>query len=109
MPSHGINRSSILLGATLRKSCRRSEKSLFRAIFISDKVRNMNIRAIGFDYGGVIGGSPGSVFEKGVGDILGVNRELFKKIYFENNFLVNTGKLTWDEFWKLSYNFVYEF
>ena len=69
-------------------------------VFISDKVRNMNIRAIGFDYGGVIEGSPGSVFEKGVGDILGVNRELFKKVYFENNFLVNTGKLTWNEFWK---------
>lgn len=60
----------------------------------------MNIRAIGFDYGGVIEGSPGSIFEKGAGDILGVSRELFKKVYFENNFLVNTGKLTWDEFWK---------
>jgi len=60
----------------------------------------MNIRAIGFDYGGVIKGSPGSIFEKGVGDILGVSRELFKKVYFENNFLVNTGKLSWEEFWK---------
>ncbi len=60
----------------------------------------MNIRAIGFDYGGVIEGDSGSVFEKGVGDLLGIDKETFKKVYFENNFLVNTGQLSWEEFWK---------
>ena len=59
------------------------------------------IKAIGFDYGGVIWGEPGSKFVEELSKILGVNVEQFNKAYFSFNILLNTDKLTVEEFWKL--------
>lgn len=62
-------------------------------------------KAIGFDYGGVIGGRGkiGLAFtEKIAGEILGVPVEEYRKVYFAHNHLINTGKVTgWREFWPI--------
>jgi epoxide hydrolase-like predicted phosphatase len=62
------------------------------------------IKAIGFDYGGVIGGghSAGSKFTKEISQALGISTEEYRKKYFSMNYLINTGKIaTWLEFWKI--------
>jgi len=61
----------------------------------------MDIRAIGFDYGGVIEGEPGSNFNKKASVFLGVDVETFRKSYFKFNTLANTGKINWDECWTM--------
>jgi putative hydrolase of the HAD superfamily len=60
----------------------------------------MNIKAIGFDYGGVVAGIPGPEFERQVTGLLGVDLETFKSAYFEFNHLMNNNVLSRDEFWK---------
>lgn len=57
------------------------------------------IKAVGFDWGGVIAGEPGSVFEKKACQLLNVSLEEFKKTYFSMNHLANNGILMWSEFW----------
>lgn len=62
------------------------------------------IKAVGFDYGGVLGGVGyvGSEFTERVASILGVDVDTYKDVYFGMNNLVNLGEIeSWDEFWKL--------
>jgi len=64
----------------------------------------MSIKAVGFDYGGVIGGvgSTGAGFTKQICEILGVDDATYKKVYFGMNYKINTGEIqSWHEFWKL--------
>jgi len=60
----------------------------------------MNFKAIGFDYGGVIAGIPGTEFNKRVTDLLGVEPKTFQDVYFEFNHLMNNNILSWQDFWK---------
>ncbi len=60
----------------------------------------MSIKAIGFDYGGVVAGIPGPEFERQAVGLLGVDLETFKSAYFEFNHLMNNNVLSRDEFWK---------
>ncbi len=60
----------------------------------------MRFRAVGFDYGGVIAGIPGSEFEKKASKLLNVNLEKFKNTYFKFNYLLNHNILTTEKFWK---------
>jgi len=59
------------------------------------------IRAIGFDFGGVIGGDPsiGHRFTKNSADLLGVTVEEWRKVYFSINNLINTDKKSKRDFW----------
>jgi FMN phosphatase YigB (HAD superfamily) len=62
------------------------------------------IKAVGFDYGGVIGGvgSTGVNFTKQISEILGVDEATYKDVYFGMNHKINTGEIeSWHEFWKL--------
>jgi len=59
------------------------------------------IKAVGFDYGGVMTGKPGSFFSNKVSNLLGISPEKYKEEYFKINHLPSTGKITWDEFWKM--------
>lgn len=61
----------------------------------------MGYRAIGFDYGGVIKGLPGSVFNRDVSALLGVTVDRYQKAYFAHNKKVNRGEVTWEELWSL--------
>jgi putative hydrolase of the HAD superfamily len=58
-------------------------------------------KAIGFDYGGVIKGEPGSFFAAGISEVLTVAPEQFQQAYFRYNKRLNRGELTWLELWKL--------
>ncbi|MFA4818472.1 MAG: HAD family phosphatase [Patescibacteria group bacterium] len=58
----------------------------------------MNIRAIGFDYGGVIDDQPPG-FMAGIAEILGVPLDELKKVYFHHNSLVNVDGVPYDKFW----------
>lgn len=63
-----------------------------------------NIEAVGFDYGGVIGGGRrvGNKFTSEMCQLLKIDEETYRKTYFSMNDLINTGKVdTWLEFWKL--------
>ncbi len=62
------------------------------------------IKAIGFDYGGVIGGvgTTGVNFTKQICEILEVDDSTYKDVYFGMNYKINTGEIdNWHEFWKL--------
>jgi putative hydrolase of the HAD superfamily len=59
------------------------------------------IKAIGFDWGGVISGSPGREFDKQVSQLLGVTPDEFQKTYFSMNELINNGVLEKEDFWRL--------
>jgi len=62
----------------------------------------MNFKAIGFDYGGVIGGvgSTGVAFNVQVCDLLGIDEGTYRNIYFNLNHMINLGEVTtWREFW----------
>ena len=61
----------------------------------------MAIKAIGFDYGGVIKGNPGAIFGAGITNILGVTDEQFYQAYYRHNKAVNRGEISWPELWKL--------
>lgn len=64
----------------------------------------MSIKAVGFDYGGVIGGvgSNGLNFTRQICEILGVDEPTYKDVYFGMNYKINTGEIeSWHEFWKL--------
>ena len=59
------------------------------------------MKAIGFDFGGVIGGDPniGHEFTTMSADLLGVTTEEWRKVYFSLNNLINTGKKSKHDFW----------
>lgn len=59
------------------------------------------IKAIGFDFGGVVGGDPniGHEFTKASADLLGVTTKVWRKVYFSLNNLINTGKKSKRDFW----------
>ena len=60
----------------------------------------MKYKAIGFDYGGVIIGQPGSIFSSKICEILEINLETFRGVYFKNNSLLNKHRISYDEFWR---------
>ncbi|MBU0576483.1 HAD-IA family hydrolase [Patescibacteria group bacterium] len=61
----------------------------------------MKTKAIGFDYGGVIGGI-GNNFTESICGVLNIPKEEYREIYFSHNYLINTGKVsTWKEFWPI--------
>lgn len=65
----------------------------------------MRYKAIGFDYGGVINGKPGSYFDKAVCELLNVTEEDYKRVYFSHNRKFNAGKpISEQELWKLILN-----
>jgi epoxide hydrolase-like predicted phosphatase len=45
----------------------------------------MKYRAVGFDYGGVLYGLPGKVFDANIAALLGVEVEDYRKVYFAHN------------------------
>ena len=62
------------------------------------------IKAICFDYGGVIGGvgAVGANFTQQACEVLGVDMRTYKDVYFGMNHKINTGEIeTWREFWRL--------
>jgi HAD superfamily hydrolase (TIGR01509 family) len=64
----------------------------------------MNYKAVGFDYGGVIGGvgTTGGAFTEKACKLLGVDKEQYRVIYFSLNSKINLGEITsWREFWAL--------
>ncbi len=64
----------------------------------------MKYRAIGFDYGGVIGagGMSGPNFNKRVCQLLDITKERYQEVYFSLNHLINLGEVsTWREFWQI--------
>lgn len=61
----------------------------------------MKVKAIGFDYGGVIGGvvREKASFTQRMAQVIGVTPNEFRQVYFKINHLVNAGQLTsWAEF-----------
>lgn len=60
----------------------------------------MAIRAVGFDYGGVIAGQPGSIFAQSVADFLGVSLRDFQLAYFKYNIALNRAEVGFTDFWK---------
>ena len=60
----------------------------------------MKYKAIGFDYGGVIVGEPISGFYSVLSSILDIDIATIKKIYFENNYLMNIGGESYVDMWK---------
>ncbi len=54
------------------------------------------IKAIGFDYGGVLGGDAeaGKRFKAQVCELINVSMEAWESAYFSKNHLINTGKVT---------------
>jgi HAD superfamily hydrolase (TIGR01509 family) len=64
----------------------------------------MRYRAIGFDYGGVIKGLPGSVFTENICNFLEVEVDEYREAYFRHNKKVNRGEIDWPELWRLVLN-----
>jgi epoxide hydrolase-like predicted phosphatase len=60
----------------------------------------MQYKAIGFDYGGVINGKPGSFFTEKFCEFVGVSKEEYKKVYFAYNRKFNADEpITERELW----------
>jgi putative hydrolase of the HAD superfamily len=60
----------------------------------------MNFKAIGFDYSGVIAGISSAEFSSRVINLLNVDPQIFKEVYYKFNKLVNTNVLTPADFWR---------
>lgn len=62
----------------------------------------MKYKAIGFDYGGVINGKPGSYFNNAICQLLDITEENYKRVYFSHNRKFNAGKpISERELWAL--------
>lgn len=62
----------------------------------------MKYKAIGFDYGGVINGKPGSYFNTAICQLLDITEEDYKRVYFSHNRKFNAGKpISERELWAL--------
>lgn len=60
----------------------------------------MKYRAVGFDWGGVINGQPGFVFDEKFCELVGVTNEAYKQAYFRHNRSYNAGQpITPEELW----------
>ncbi len=59
------------------------------------------IKAIGFDWGGVLNGRPGKFFGQSVATLLGISYQQYLDAYFKHNKKVNRGEVTWEELWTL--------
>lgn len=74
-------------------------------IGLSSYNQNMNgFKAVGFDYGGVIGGYgfDGEKFAVEMSQAIGISVEEYKKRYYEINSLANTGEVNnTEDFWRL--------
>jgi HAD superfamily hydrolase (TIGR01509 family) len=55
-----------------------------------------NIRAIGFDWGGVVFQTPGGSFNNEAAAFLEIDKEKFRQAYFQHNHMVNKGPDTKD-------------
>lgn len=60
----------------------------------------MNYRAIGFDYGGVIYGQPGPLFNRELARRVGADEGVMMREYFSRNHQANVGILSFDEVWQ---------
>lgn len=61
----------------------------------------MSYKAIGFDYGGVIYGAPGSVMMQAAADFLAVPIDTLRAVFFANNHYLNVEKsMSWVELWQ---------
>lgn len=60
----------------------------------------MNIKAIGFDYSGVIAGLPSTQFNQKICSVLGITLAEYQSTYFRLNYLLNENNLKPKEFWK---------
>ncbi|TAH33439.1 HAD family hydrolase [Candidatus Saccharibacteria bacterium] len=64
----------------------------------------MKYKAIGFDYGGVIGGvnAIGTNFKQQVCELLDIDGDTYSNVYFAINHKINLGEIaTWREFWTI--------
>jgi putative hydrolase of the HAD superfamily len=61
---------------------------------------NSKFKAVGFDYGGVVYGKPGSYFDARVSQLLDMTVEEFRQEYLRVNYKVNNGILSKDVFWE---------
>lgn len=59
------------------------------------------MKAIGFDWGGVLNGKPGKYFAEAVASEIGVTVEQYQTAYFHHNQKVNKGEVTWQQLWEL--------
>ena len=59
----------------------------------------MYIKAVGFDWGGVIKGRIGSGFTMDACELISVDLESFRNAYFAHNKDVNRGDIDWPELW----------
>ncbi len=61
---------------------------------------SMKYQAVGFDYSGVVFGTPSTTFDSLVSNCLGVSVTEFKRSYFKFNHLFNNNLLTKQELWR---------
>lgn len=59
------------------------------------------IKAVGFDWGGVLNGEPSAVFDQQIADLLEVTPQEYLDVYFKYNRKLNSGEITWEELWTL--------
>lgn len=60
----------------------------------------MKYKAVGFDYGGVLAGPPGSGFGKEVCKLLKIDKQRYDELYFSRYRRLNLDQVTWLELWK---------
>jgi len=60
----------------------------------------MQYKAVGFDYGGVLAGPPGSGFGKEVSKLLNIDRQRYDELYFSRYRRLNLDQITWLDLWK---------
>ncbi len=66
----------------------------------SEKMGKRTIKAIVFDYGGVIEGKPNPDFLLNMSRILDIDYEICKEVYLKNNYLFHVEGLAFEELWK---------
>lgn len=61
----------------------------------------MKYKAIGFDWGGVINGQPGTNFAEAAAKKLGISQNIFLDSYYKHNTKFNRGDISAEQLWKL--------
>jgi len=64
----------------------------------------MSYKAVGFDWGGVINGKPGSFFGESVSKLLRIPHDVYLEAYFHHNKKINRDEIDWVELWTLVLN-----
>lgn len=59
------------------------------------------IKAVGFDWGGVLNGKPGKYFASDMANLLSISIDEYREAYFKHNKKINRGEVTWRELWSL--------